>query len=243
MIVLALVGPHSLHMPVPLLLPLVLLTTASAFQLSYSRHFLRRTPVAMGVTVYGSQQTRSPLVNWFLLERGIPFEQKPPRPSNHPFGQTPFLTDDGGVEVFESGAILLYLQDAYGGGDAKTRAKYTKWVVWANSEFESICFGHKMSGTQLEKPGRAVDTLENLLSTQDFIVDNEFSVADVAVASYLNYVPVFFRCNLASRPHLVKYMVRCAEREAFRKAFGDEHTNVVLAKGKEWLAPKKSIFG
>lgn len=68
-----------------------------------------------GLTLYGSQQTRSPLVNWYLEEKAIPYTQKAPRPSAHPFGQTPFLTDTGGVEVFESGAILLYIADAYGG--------------------------------------------------------------------------------------------------------------------------------
>ena len=68
-----------------------------------------------GLTLYGSQQTRSPLVNWYLEEKSIPYTQKAPRPSGHPFGQTPFLTDTGGVEVFESGAILLYIADAYGG--------------------------------------------------------------------------------------------------------------------------------
>lgn len=88
------------------------------------------------VHIYGSPQSRSPLVNWYLLEKNIPFVQKPARPSNHPFGQTPFLTaNDGDVEIFESGAILLYLADAYGGySDAAARASYTKWVVWANSE-------------------------------------------------------------------------------------------------------------
>ena len=76
-----------------------------------------------GLTLYGSQQTRSPLVNWYLEEKSIPFTQKAPRPSAHPFGQTPFLTDNGGVEVFESGAILLYIADAYGGNQLQTRPK------------------------------------------------------------------------------------------------------------------------
>ena len=86
-----------------------------------------------GLCLHGSQQTRSPLVNWYLEEMKIPFTQKPARPSAHPFGQVPFLTDDGGVEVFESGAILLYLADAYGGNTTpQQRASYTNWVVWAN---------------------------------------------------------------------------------------------------------------
>ena len=81
-----------------------------------------------GLCLHGSQQTRSPLVNWYLEEMKIPFTQKPARPSAHPFGQVPFLTDDGGVEVFESGAILLYLADAYGGNTTpQQRASYTKW--------------------------------------------------------------------------------------------------------------------
>lgn len=83
-----------------------------------------------GLTLYGSQQTRSPLVNWYLEEKSIPFTQKAPRPSTHPFGQTPFLTDDGGVEVFESGAILLYIADAYGG----------KWVTKRHSRLLSTTF-------------------------------------------------------------------------------------------------------
>ena len=115
------------------------------------RSFPIPTTLKMEVSLYGSQQTRSPLgkvlqgffkddnaicylVNWYLYEKNIPFVQRPPRPSNHPFSQVPFLTD-GEVEVFESGAILLYLADAYGGNNIPAqRASYTKWVVWANSE-------------------------------------------------------------------------------------------------------------
>ena len=100
------------------------------------------TTISMGVTLYGSQQTRSPLVNWYLLEKNIPFTQKPARPNPNPFGQIPYLTDDNNIEVFESGAILLYLADAYGGENTpQKRAQYTKWVVWANSELDGLCFG------------------------------------------------------------------------------------------------------
>merc|ERR1719480_231045 len=93
-----------------------------------------------------------------------------PRPSNHPFGQVPFLTDDGGVEVFESGAILLYLADKYGDATtAEARAQYTKWVVWSNSELDGLCFGavpgdHRVRGTSMDKPNlRSVAVLEDML--------------------------------------------------------------------------------
>lgn len=69
--------------------------------------------VQCGVKLWGHPGTRSPLVNWYLHEVGCTFEEYlPNHPDNpHPFGQVPALADDGGVEIFESGAILLYLSD------------------------------------------------------------------------------------------------------------------------------------
>jgi glutathione S-transferase/alpha,alpha-trehalase len=55
-------------------------------------------------------------------------------------------------------------------------------------------------------------------------VEGGFSIADVAVASYLLYVPQFFRdIDLSRWPHVVNYMKRCAERKSYGDAFG---TNV-----------------
>ena len=85
------------------------------------------------------------------------------------------------------------------------------------------------------KANRGLDVLENILSKSDWLVDNTFSVADVAVGSYLNYVPLFFRnVRPASRPNLVKYMRRCAQREAFSRAFGVEHAQQIIAFAAVW---------
>ena len=116
------------------------------------------------------------------------------------------------------------------------RASYTKWVIWSNSELDGICFGKNMGGTQLDKPNKALDTLEKILSKSDYLVNNEFSVADVAVASYLNYVPVFFGSvrKLPNRPNIGKYMIRCAQRPAYARAFGEGHANQVIQKAADW---------
>eukprot|EP00418_Pyrodinium_bahamense_P007283 CAMPEP_0179023678 /NCGR_PEP_ID=MMETSP0796-20121207/7055_1 /TAXON_ID=73915 /ORGANISM="Pyrodinium bahamense, Strain pbaha01" /LENGTH=295 /DNA_ID=CAMNT_0020719599 /DNA_START=45 /DNA_END=932 /DNA_ORIENTATION=- len=182
--------------------------------------------------LHGNPQTRSPLVNWYCYEAGIPLEMRDPRPSPHPFGQVPHLSDDGEVEVFESGAILLYLADKYGGLETpEKRAKYTKWVVWANSTLEELCFGPGFSGPRLSLPGKALDTLDAILGASEWLVDGEFSVADVAVASYLNYVPIFFgQVDLTQRPNVAAYMKRCAERPEFVKAFGEQHAAAVKAQ-------------
>ncbi len=51
-----------------------------AVLLSCIREIVSLAVPASQLTLYGSQQTRSPLVNWFLIEKNIPFTQKPPRP-------------------------------------------------------------------------------------------------------------------------------------------------------------------
>ena len=232
----------------------------SLYSLSTSSLFSLNIASTSELTLHGSQQTRSPLINWFLIEKRIPFIQKNPKPSPHPFGQVPCLTDKDGVEVFESGAILLYLADVYGGtlstttsSDAVDRAKYSKWIVWSNAELDGLCFGKGMSGTQLDRPSRTLDILENILESTEYIVDNTFSVADIAIASYLNYVPIFFRnVSPVNRPNICRYMLRCAERPAFAEAFGQDHAQLVIAQTKSWLdtssgsdgteKPKK-IFG
>ena len=209
----------------------------------------------MVVKVHGTRSSRSPLVNWYLEEKKIPYEDAPPRPSAHPFGQVPFLVD-GDVEVFESGAILLYLADKYDAAQstAEDRAKYTQWVVWANSSLDPVCFVENDRGgvvdTRLDRPGRSVLILEKILSERPWLVDDDFSVADVAVASYLNYVPLFFpEVDLSASPNIAAYMEKCATRDAFRAAFGQDHVDKVLgateraAEGPSSSGGNKKILG
>jgi glutathione S-transferase/alpha,alpha-trehalase len=171
---------------------------------------------------------------------------KPPRPSPHPFDQVPCLVD-GDAVVFESGAILLYLLDTYGdqGGapTASEKAAMLSWVVWANSELDGLCFGaipgdHRVRGTSMERSEiKQVGTLEAILAESEWLVGGRFTVADAAVASYLNYVPLFFpNANLSRTPAIAKYMKRCAERPAFAQAFGEQHAALVQQKAEAWLS-------
>ena len=70
-------------------------------------------------------------------------------------------------------------------------------------------------------------------------------MSDVAVASYLNYVPLFFpSVNLGNTPNVCRYMKRCAERPAFAAAFGDAHSAAVLkAVDRAAQGGDKKLFG
>jgi len=198
-------------------------------------------PAAMPPCLHGTPQSRTPVVTWYCYEAGIPFEARPPRPSPHPFGQVPALTDDDGVEVFELGAILLYLADRYGGGDTpQQRASYTKWVVWADVELHDLSLGKGLAGGLLDQPCVTLDKLDDILGKSAWLLGDEFTVADAAVGGCLCYVPLFFPSVQMIRPNLTAYMARCAGRDTFAVAFGQDHQTCVLQRCGAWYPPTTS---
>jgi len=215
--------------------------------------------VSEPVVLYGSQGSRSPLVNWGAFELGLPLRMAEDMQKNpHPFGQIPCLVDDGGKTiVFESGAILSYLQrkaeekEDAGPAVAGRNAGISSWISWANASLDPICFleiDGKVYDTGLKKPNRRVDALNRILGGQQYLLgdgEDNFSLADVAVGAYLLYVPQFFPdVDLSRWPDVVRYMKDCASRDAYAKAFGPNVQQSLLSKlDAMGGGGKKKIFG
>ena len=178
--------------------------------------------------LYGSQGSRSPLINWYLYEKEVQFELKEPRDvSNpHPFGQVPALRHKENVELFESGAILLYLADKCGElATDEAKANAYSWVLWANASLDPICFKEDINGrvidTGIKNETKGMRRLDDVLSKREWLSGDQFGVADVAVAAYLLYVPQFFQGVSFKRwPNVAKFMGRCCSRDSYAKAFG-----------------------
>lgn len=104
------------------------------------------------ITVHHLNNSRSQRVLWLLEELGVPYEvvryqrgadmRAPPELRKvHPLGKSPVITDSDGpggeVTIAETGAIVEYLLDVYGGGSlvppAGTPAKlrFTYWLHYA----------------------------------------------------------------------------------------------------------------
>src|ERR1700685_4611886 len=100
------------------------------------------------VMVHHLNNSRSQRVLWLLEELGVPYEVKryerdaktmlapPALLQVHPLGKSPVIVD-GAVTVAESGAIIEYLVDKYGGGrlippvGSAQRLRYSYWLHYA----------------------------------------------------------------------------------------------------------------
>jgi glutathione S-transferase len=100
------------------------------------------------IVVHHLNNSRSQRILWLLEELGVPYEVKryerdattmlapPSLTAVHPLGKSPVITD-GDSTVAESGAIVEYLVDRYGGGrlvppaGTPDRLRYTYWLHYA----------------------------------------------------------------------------------------------------------------
>jgi glutathione S-transferase len=100
------------------------------------------------IVVHHLNNSRSQRVLWLLEELGVPYEVKRyERDAGsmlapvsllavHPLGKSPVIVD-GALTVAESGAIVEYLVDKYGGGrlippaGTSQRLRYTYWMHYA----------------------------------------------------------------------------------------------------------------
>jgi glutathione S-transferase len=98
--------------------------------------------------VHHLENSRSQRVLWLLEELSVPYEIKryardkktmlapPELRAVHPLGKSPVITDDGKT-IAESGAIVEYLVERYGGGrfvpaaGTPERLRYTYWLHYA----------------------------------------------------------------------------------------------------------------
>jgi glutathione S-transferase len=190
----------------------------------------RSNTALQALTIYGHPGSRSPLVNWACIELNVDYSMGDLSNNPHPFRQLPCLTnDDEDVVVFESGAILQYLLRYYGPPSLTKEqiGAIMSWITWANASLDPICFletpDGKVYDTGLKQPNRKIDQLNELLGRETYLVEGAgFTLADVAVSSYLLYVLQFFpNVDLSRWPNLVRYMTDCASRPGYGQAFGE----------------------
>lgn len=180
------------------------------------------------IKLYGGLRSRASIVQWYLEELGIPYEtvmldmqsgehRQPDFLSINPFGKVPAIVD-GELTLWESGAILLYLAEKYGGAHTvEERAALAQWVLFANATFGPGVFVE--SSREKEMP-RLFSSLSTVLANQPFLLGDRFTAADVAVGAYLVYVPLMLKIGYDDYPVLQTYLANLTQRPGFKASIG-----------------------
>jgi glutathione S-transferase len=135
--------------------------------------------------------------------------QEPDYLKINPFGKIPTLVD-GEFILWESNAILQYIAEKYGNyqlssRDVQIRAEIIQWFCWEQSHWQTSIstvlapvVGHKLVPALVPKPKEApnwkhpefnrwVNFLNIYLGKKKFLVNNQFSTADISVAGMVTY--------------------------------------------------------
>jgi glutathione S-transferase len=175
------------------------------------------------IKLYGGARSRASIVRWYLEELGVPYEfilldmstgehHQPEFLKINPFGKVPAITD-GDFAIFESGAILLYLSEKYGGKELsiEQQAILTQWVLFANSTLATGIFTEASRAKELPQ---LMTPLNETLSKHQYLLGDEFSVVDVAVGAILIYIPMMLKLDLSAYPAVVNYIQALSNRPA-----------------------------
>jgi glutathione S-transferase len=152
-----------------------------------------------------------------------------------PFGQVPTLTH-GDVELFESGAIVLYIARLKSGllpGDTAGDARATAWLISALNSVEPMIFDLIMVNlfdrdeayADLARPKmeqRLHDRLDDLakaLGDKEWLDGGGFTVGDLLMVSALRALRG--TAVIEQHPKLAAYVARGEARPAFKKALAD----------------------
>ena len=189
------------------------------------------------LTLYHAPRSRSSRVVRLIRELGILDEVEirivsiarhdgsggPDAANPHPEGKVPLLVHDG-VEIWETGAIMLYLTDLFpkaGLGPVvgdRDRGTYLSWLAWYGDVFEPVAvftaaeLSHPMLDATFRGMPEVVSRLSAQLRKSPFILGDRYSAADLLLASPF----VWFPPMTPDVPEIRDWITRCQDRPTAR---------------------------
>ena len=197
------------------------------------------------LTVYHLNESRSTRILWLLEELGAPYEivrfqrdatrRAPPElAAVHPLGKSPVIRD-GELVLAESGAIVEYLIERYGGGrlvprtDTAAWGLYLQWLHFAEGSAMLPLLLELFLGMGLIPGGKdsmlggfvRAELTRQLAWVEAELGDREhllgaFTAADVMMGFPLDLAER--QGHLAAHPRLAAYVARLRARPAFARA-------------------------
>ena len=161
----------------------------------------------------------------------------------NPNGKIPAIIDPEGpgakpLGLFESGAILMYLAGKSGKfmpGDAVRRWETIEWLFFQMASigpmFGQLGFFHKFAGKAIEdkrpleryrdESKRLLGVLENRLDGRQWIMDDEYTVADISMIGWVRNLVTFYEArelvDFDSLKHVPAWLDRALARPAVQR--------------------------
>ena len=161
----------------------------------------------------------------------------------NPNGKIPAIIDPDGpggqpLGLWESGAILLYLAEKTGKllpTDPVARIETIQWVFFQMAAvgpmFGQMGFFHKFAGKDIEdkrprdryaaESQRLLGVLERRLADRDFLMGDDFTIADISMIGWVHAVVSFYEAgelvDYASLKAVPAWLERCLARPAVQR--------------------------
>ncbi len=150
----------------------------------------------------------------------------------------PDCPDGQPLALWESGAILVYLAEKTGRlmpKDPAERLHCLQWVFFqvggVGPMFGQFGYFHKFAGKEIEdkrpferyrdETRRLLGVLEGRLNGREWIMGNDYSIADIAIFPWVRALKVFYRAGemleLDTMPNLSSWLDRAITRPASEK--------------------------
>ena len=163
--------------------------------------------------------------------------------SLNPNNKIPAIIDPDGpggkpLPLWETGAILIYLAEKTGRfmpHDAARRYETIQWVMWqmggVGPMFGQLGFFHKFAGRDYEdkrprdryvaESKRLLGVLNSRLATRDWIMGNDYTIADIATFPWVRNLIGFYGAGdlvgIADLPHVTRALEAFVARPAVVK--------------------------
>jgi len=180
--------------------------------------------------------------------------------SLNPNNKIPAIIDPEGPDgkplaLWESGAILIYLAEKTGmlmPSDPASRAHVLQWLMFqmggVGPMFGQFGFFSVFAGKDIEDPRprqryqdearRLLAVLEKHLADRKYLVDDEYSIADIAIWPWIRASRVFYKAEEAfgyeKLPNVLRWWEECMSRPASERGLlipdREGSTSVVINK-------------
>ncbi len=198
------------------------------------------------ITVYHLTSSRSERIVWLMEELGLDYElQRFQREQGgaapeamkgiHALGRAPVIRD-GDTVLAESGAIVEYIVQRYGGGrlsvrpDAAVYARYLYWLHFAEGSLMSLLLIalvlSRVPDANASAPGKRVQArMQQMLGFVDaelaavpYFAGADFTAADIMMTFPFTTMRRYLDYDIAPYANIVAYVKRIEARPAYGKA-------------------------